>query len=426
MAGQRGSTALRCGRLLLATAALPVALAACAAAPAAIGAAAPAAAPSALQRRCAQPAAPSTAAPSTAASSTAAPSTAASSTAASSTAASDPGQAIAQPPAARHEALSETGSTLLLPLLQAWAGAYQQRFPQVSISTQSTGSGTGIRDASAGTVDIGASDAFLSSGDLVKNPALLNIPLAVAAQQVDYNLPGLKPGVHLRLTGTVLAQMYQGTIRTWDAPAIAALNPHVALPGTRVVPLHRSDSSGDTFLFTSYLSTHDPAWNRAIGYGTTVAWPPVPGSPGQHGNSGMVTGCRATPGCVAYVGISYLSAALAAGLGEAELANALGQYELPTPASISAAVAAFVSATPANETISMVNGPAPGGYPIVNYEYAIVRSSQPDSTKARDIRAFLHWAVTAGNSARYLAQGRFQPLPAAVVTLSGQQIAKIR
>jgi len=331
-----------------------------------------------------------------------------------------------RPPAGQHETLTETGSTLLFPLLHAWAAAYQQQFPQVHIRTGGTGSGTGIRDASAGTVDIGASDAYLSSGDLVHNPALLNIPLAVAAQQVDYNVPGLRAGVHLRLTGTVLAQMYQGTIRTWNDPAIRRLNPGVTLPPDPVVPLHRSDSSGDTFLFTSYLSTHDPAWNRAFGYGTTVAWPPVPGSQGRRGNSGMVTGCQATRGCVAYVGISYLSAALAAGLGEAELANALGQFELPTPASISAAVAAFVSAIPANETISMVNGPAPSGYPIVNYEYAIVRSRQRDAVAAQDIRAFLHWAVTTGNSARYLSAGRFEPLPAAVVTLSGQQIATIR
>ena len=385
MAGQRGSALVRYGSLLLAAAILPVTLAACATAPAAI--------------------------PATAANPAAAPSA---------------GQTIPAQPAAQHETLTETGSTLLLPLLHAWAGAYQQQFPQVRISTGGTGSGTGIKDASAGTVDIGASDAYLSSGDLVKNPALLNIPLAVAAQQVDYNLPGLKAGVHLRLTGAVLAQMYQGTIRTWNNPAIGKLNPGITLPPARVVPLHRSDSSGDTFLFTSYLSTHDPAWNRAIGYGTTVAWPPVPGSRGQQGNSGMVTGCQATPGCVAYVGISYLSTALADGLGEAQLANALGQYELPTPASISAAVAAFVSATPANETISMVNGPAPGGYPIVNYEYAIVRGRQPDRTRARDIQAFLYWAVTTGNSAQYLGAGRFQPLPKAVVTLSDQQIATIR
>jgi phosphate transport system substrate-binding protein len=385
VAGQRGSALVRYGHLLLAAAILPVTLAACATAPAAI--------------------------PATAANPAAAPSA---------------GQTIPAQPAAQHETLTETGSTLLLPLLHAWAGAYQQQFPQVRISTGGTGSGTGIKDASAGTVDIGASDAYLSSGDLVKNPALLNIPLAVAAQQVDYNLPELKAGVHLRLTGAVLAQMYQGTIRTWNNPAISKLNPGITLPPARVVPLHRSDSSGDTFLFTSYLSTHDPAWNRAIGYGTTVAWPAGPGRRGQHGNSGMVAGCQATPGCVAYVGISYLSAALADGLGEAQLANALGQYELPTPASVSAAVAAFVSATPANETISMVNGPAPGGYPIVNYEYAIVRGRQPDRTQARDIQAFLHWAVTTGNSAQYLGAGRFQPLPKAVVTLSDQQIATIR
>jgi phosphate transport system substrate-binding protein len=385
VAGQRGSALVRYGHLLLAAAILPVTLAACATAPAAI--------------------------PATAANPAAAPSA---------------GQTIPAQPAAQHETLTETGSTLLLPLLHAWAGAYQQQFPQVRISTGGTGSGTGIKDASAGTVDIGASDAYLSSGDLVKNPALLNIPLAVAAQQVDYNLPELKAGVHLRLTGAVLAQMYQGTIRTWNNPAISKLNPGITLPPARVVPLHRSDSSGDTFLFTSYLSTHDPAWNRAIGYGTTVAWPAGPGRRGQYGNSGMVAGCQATPGCVAYVGISYLSAALADGLGEAQLANALGQYELPTPASVSAAVAAFVSATPANETISMVNGPAPGGYPIVNYEYAIVRGRQPDRTQARDIQAFLHWAVTTGNSAQYLGAGRFQPLPKAVVTLSDQQIATIR
>jgi phosphate transport system substrate-binding protein len=98
---------------------------------------------------------------------------------------------------------------------------------------------------------------------------------------------------------------------------------------------------------------------------------------------------------------------------------------MPTASAISAAVSTFVSSTPANETISMVNGPAAGGYPIVNYEYAIVSSTQPDATKAQDIKAFLHWAITAGNSAQYLNQVRFQPLASAVVSLSDEQIAKI-
>jgi phosphate transport system substrate-binding protein len=321
--------------------------------------------------------------------------------------------------------LSETGSTLLYPLFGDWASAYHRKFPSVSFTTAATGSGTGIADASAGNADIGASDAFLSSGNLVANPGLLNIPLAIAAQQVNYNLPRLSPHVHVRLSSAVLARMYRGQITTWNDPAIARLNPGVSLPAIKVVPLHRAESSGDTFLFSSYLSTGDPLWNSAIGYGTTVAWPHVPHARAEEGNGGMLTGCVATPGCVAYIGISYLSQALKAGLGEAELQNAAGQFTLPTGASLRAAVATFVPATPANETISMVNGPARAGYPIVNYEYAIVATRQRSAVKARDVKAFLHWAITAGNSARYLDRVRFEPLPPAVVSLADAQIARI-
>lgn len=329
-------------------------------------------------------------------------------------------------PAAAHVSLSETGSTLLYPLFGNWASAYHQEFPSVSFTTAATGSGTGIADASAGTADIGASDAFLSSGNLVSNPGLLNIPLAISAQQINYDLPRLGPGVHVKLNGAVLARMYRGQITTWNDPAIARLNPGVSLPGIKIVPLHRAESSGDTFLFSSYLSTGDPLWNSAIGYGTTVAWPHAARARAEKGNGGMLTGCAATPGCVAYIGISYLSQALKAGLGEAELQNAAGQFALPTGASLRAAVASFVPAIPVNETISMVNGPARTGYPIVNYEYAIVATRQPSAVKARDIKAFLHWAITAGNSASYLNQVRFEPLPPAVVSLADAQIARIR
>jgi phosphate transport system substrate-binding protein len=333
--------------------------------------------------------------------------------------------ALPASPAPGPATISESGSTLLFPLLRTWAARYHSLNPQLTITTAETGSGAGIADASDGKVSIGASDAYLSSGDLVDNPTLLNIPLAISAQQVDYNLPSLGAGVHLSLSGEVLAQIYQGQITRWDDPAIAALNPGVPLPGTAVVPLHRADSSGDTFLFSSYLSTHDPGWNSAIGYGTTVAWPQVPGAAGMTGNSRMVSGCKATPGCVAYIGISYLSQALAAGLGEAALQNASGQYLLPTPGSISGAVTSFVSSTPANETISMVNGPAAGGYPIVNYEYAIVSTRQRSAAAARDIKAFLRWVITTGNAASYLSQVQFQPLPGPVVTLSDTQITSI-
>jgi phosphate transport system substrate-binding protein len=321
--------------------------------------------------------------------------------------------------------LSETGSTLLYPLMQSWATAYHQRYGQVTISTAGTGSGAGIQGAADGTANIGASDAFLSSGDLVDNPSLLNIPLAISAQQVNYYLPQVPASQHVKLDGPVLAQMYDGAITNWDAPAIRNLNPGIHLPNLKIVPLHRMDSSGDTFLFTTYLATIVPAWGSAIGYGTTVAWPNVPGALAETGNSGMVLGCRQHPGCVAYIGIAYLDLATGAGLGEAELSNAAGRYFLPDAASISAAAASFVSLLPANETISMINGPATDGYPLVNYEYAIVSTRQP-AAKARDVQAFLHWAITTGNAASFLGPVRFQPLPAEVVALDDAQIARIR
>ena len=328
-------------------------------------------------------------------------------------------------PAAAKVTLAETGSTLLFPLFGAWATAYHQQFGSVTITTAGTGSGKGIALASAGKADIGASDAFLSSGNLVQNPSMLNIPLAISAQQVNYNLPRLGAGVHVNLSAAVLALMYEGKITNWRDQRIAALNQGVSLPDLRVVPLRRIDSSGDTFLFSSYLST-DPAWNAAYGYGTTVAWPAAAGAHAETGNSGMVTGCAATPGCIAYIGISYLSKAQAAGLGEARLENAAGHFELPDGPSMRAAVDKFIPVTPTNETISMVNGPASNGYPIVNFEYAIVSMHQPNFTKARDLTAFLHWAITAGNSAQFLGQVRFEPLPTAIVTLADDQIARIR
>ena len=152
----------------------------------------------------------------------------------------------------------------------------------------------------------------------------MNIALAIAAEQVDYNLPGVTE--HLKLNGKVLAAMYQGTIKTWNDPQIAALNPGVNLPATPVVPLHRSDGAGDTFVFTQYLSKQDPdGWGKSPGFGTTVDFPAVPGALGENGAGGMVTGCAETPGCVAYIGISYLDQATQKGLGEAQLANAFRQ-----------------------------------------------------------------------------------------------------
>jgi phosphate transport system substrate-binding protein len=347
-------------------------------------------------------------------------------TTSASTAATTTGGAVTveTPPTAT---LTETGSTLLYPLFNLWVPGYNAKYPQVTIQTAGTGSGTGITDATNGTADIGASDAYLSSSEVTATPTLLNIPLAISAQLVAYNIPGVT--AHVKLTGQVISSIYQGKITTWNDPAITALNTGLTLPATPIVTLHRSDSSGDTFLFTSFLSKTDPTgWGTPIGFNTTVPWPNAPGALGENGNSGMVTGCKATPGCIAYIGISYQTQALQAGLGYAQLANAKGNYELPTQTAIAAEAASFVNTTPANGTISMIYGSAATGYPIINYEYAIVNSAQSSTSTAKAIRSVLEWAIsgTYGNNATYLSQVAFQPLPATVTTQSAKQIQKIK
>jgi phosphate transport system substrate-binding protein len=323
--------------------------------------------------------------------------------------------------------VTETGSTLLYPLFNLWAGGYNAEFHSVTVSTAATGSGTGLADAAQGTVDIGASDAYLAPSQLTTTPTLLNIPLAISSQLAAYNIPGVT--AHLVLSGKVLSEMYQGKITSWNNAAIAALNPSVTLPNIPIVTLHRSDGSGDTFLWSTFLSDADPSgWGKTIGYNTTISWPNAPGALGENGNSGMLAGCKATTGCIAYIGISYLTQALQDGLGYAALVNGKGQAVLPTPTTIVAETAGFTKKTPATGTISMEYGKIKNGYPIVNYEYAIVNSSQSSSSTAKDIRSVLEWIVNAkdGNSPSYLNQVSFQPLPASVVAQSLKQIKKIQ
>jgi phosphate transport system substrate-binding protein len=322
--------------------------------------------------------------------------------------------------------LTEAGSSLLFPLFQIWAPAYHTEVPNVTISPAAGGSGLGISDAIAGTVSMGASDAYLPQSVVSKDPNLENIPLAISAQMVNYNLPGVTK--HLNLSGQILSQIYQGKITTWNDAAIAAANPGVTLPSTKIVPLHRSDGSGDSFIFTTYLSDADPSgWGTKYSYNTNFTGPPISGALAENGNGGMVTGCAATPGCVAYIGISYLSKTNAAGLGEAKLKNAAGNYMLPNASTIVAEASGFASKTPPNETISLIYGPAPQGYPIINYEYAIVSTRQPNATTASAVKAFLSWASdpAKGSAPSFLNQVGFQPLPASVVALSTAQINKI-
>ncbi len=322
--------------------------------------------------------------------------------------------------------LTETGSTLLYPLFNIWIKDFQNQFSNIAVTTGGTGSGTGISEAASGVVNIGASDAYLSNSNTTQYPTLENIALAISAQEINYNIPGITG--HLKLSGKILSAIYQGKITKWNNSQITALNPGVNLPNMTIVPVHRTDGSGDTFIFSTYLSKSDPSgWGTSVGYGTSVSWPTVSGAEGAEGNGGMVSTCKATPGCVAYIGISFNSQIQQAGLGEAQLENASGNFELPNPTTIGAEASSFISKTPANEAISLVFGPAPNGYPIINYEYAIVNTTQSSQSTAKAIQTLLNWAVSPkyGNSPVYLNQVEFQPLPASISKLSETLISKI-
>ena len=332
------------------------------------------------------------------------------------------------PPRAK-VAISETGSTLLYPLFQLWAPAYHKHYPNITITPQGTGSGTGISDAEAGSIDIGASDAYLSPTDFAQYRGIMNVPLAISAQMVNYNVKGVPASTHLKLDGGVLAAIYEGHITNWDDPHIKSLNPGVKLPNEKIVALHRSDSSGDTFIFSTYLSDSNPGgWGKSIGYGTSISFPSISNALAEEGNGGMVTGCEKTPGCIAYIGISYKHETDSGHLGEAMLQNRSGTFHLPVATTIISEAGAAYEQTPPDEALSLVYDGARGGYPIINYEYAIIPPTERNAATAQAVKALLYWAIDpkGGSSPSFLDQVRFQPLPTSIARLSAAQIAKVK
>jgi len=323
-------------------------------------------------------------------------------------------------------ALHETGSTLLYPLFQQWVTDYTHVAPQVTISTGATGSGAGIAAAMAGTAQIGSSDAYMSDQQAEQNPQLVNIPLAISAQTVNYNIPGLN-GAALKLDGRTLAGIYFGRITEWDAPAIVAMNPGVKLPHRQIVPIRRADASGDSFIFTQFLDFSNQAWEDQIGYGTSVAWPDVAGERTATGNAQMVQTLAGTPYSIAYVGISFHDAIAQASLGTARLENQSGQFLLPTPETVGAAASMLDSRTPPDERLSLVLAPGAQSYPLINYEYVVVSRRQPDSATAAALRGFLLWAISldGGNSGKYLSSVGFIALPDFIRGMSEHQIGLI-
>jgi phosphate transport system substrate-binding protein len=304
------------------------------------------------------------------------------------------------------------GSTLVAPLVSEWQPEYDKK-AEVAVTYGAIGSGGGIAQITARTVDFGASDAPLNEEQFKEAKGVVQIPWALAATTIAYNVEGVSN--QLKLTGPVLAEIFEGKVTTWNAPAIAQLNPGVKLPSTKITPVYRSDASGDTFALTNYLSQISPEWKSKIGNSTEVKFP---AGIGAKGNSGVGGAISSTNGSIGYIAIAYV---LENKFDYALIKNAAGNYPVPGIPSISAAAAALKS-VPANNEVSIVNPPASaaGAYPISTFTYALVPEHSP---KASTLKPFLKWAVTEGQ--QFGAKLDFAPLPAKVVAADEATIEKI-
>jgi phosphate transport system substrate-binding protein len=322
--------------------------------------------------------------------------------------------------------LAETGSTLIYPVFRIWAADYPKTHPGVTVTAAATNSGAGVEQAISGAAQIGVSDAYMSDTQVRDNPLVINVPMAISAQTVNYNIPDLN-GQNLKLDGPTLAGIYSGKIQSWDDPAIAAMNTGVKLPHNAIAPIHRSDVSGDTFIFTQYLTFTTPSWEYSPGYGTTITWAPAPNALTADGNAGMIAKIHDTPYSIGYVGVSFHEDVAKAGIGTAALKSYDGEFLLPTPQAIEAAAAALWPRTPQDERLTLVNAPGANAYPLINYEYAVVTKKQPSPETAAALRSFLLWAIAPDETnAQYLANANFIPLPAHVWVLSHDQIEEIK
>ncbi|MHB0939359.1 MAG: phosphate ABC transporter substrate-binding protein PstS [Armatimonadota bacterium] len=310
--------------------------------------------------------------------------------------------------------LNGAGATFPFPLYSKWFSVYEAKGARINY--QSIGSGGGIKQLQAGTVDFGASDAPLSDEEMKTMPApVVHIPTVAGAVAVVYNVPGVGKG--LRLTGDVLAAMFLGEITKWNDKRITALNPKAKLPNLPIIIAHRSDGSGTSYIFTNYLVAVSPAWKTKVGAGKSVNWPVGLGGKGNEGVAGTV---MKMPGALGYVELAY---ALQNKMTYAFMKNKAGAFVEPTVASTTAAAAGSVAAMKKDVRVSIVNAAGKTAYPIAGFTYILLYKNQPDLTKGKTLVNFLLWAIKDGQS--YAAKLEYAPLPKEVVKINEAALKKI-
>jgi phosphate transport system substrate-binding protein len=309
--------------------------------------------------------------------------------------------------------LTGAGSTLVAPLMANWINGFEIK-EGIPVKYSAVGSGTGISQITARTVTFGASDAPLTPQQAAACNGCVQIPWALSATGIGFNIPGVKK---LNLTGKLLAGIYFGKITSWNDPKIKKVNPKAKLPNTPITPVFRSDGSGDTYAFTNYLSKISPAWKSEIGYATTVGFK---AGVGAKGNAGITATVTKTPGAIGYISASYL---IAAGLGAASIENKAGNFEVPNLKNIEEAASQVKSVPPSNE-LNITNTPAKAklAYPISTFTYVIAPHNGAEPEKGY-LKQFINYAITKGQS--YGAALDFAPLPKVVLNAAKAAVGSL-
>ena len=320
-------------------------------------------------------------------------------------------------PALGQTTLNGAGATFPYPMYSKWFSEYHKAHPDIEINYQSIGSGGGIRQVLAQTVDFGASDGPMSDEQLSQaKTKILHIPTVMGAVVPAYNIPGVT-GEEVKFTPDILAGIFLGKIASWNDPALVKANPGVNLPNQTIVVIHRSDGSGTTYIWTDYLSKVSSDWQNQVGRGTSVKWPVGLGGKGNEGVAGMI---RQMQGGIGYVELIY---AVQNHITSGSVKNAAGTFVKASLDSVTAA-AASVKNMPADFRVSITNPPGKDAYPIASFTWLLIPATSKDAAKGKILADFLNWMVDDGQ--KMTADLTYAPLPEGVAAKVKAAIKQVR
>ena len=300
--------------------------------------------------------------------------------------------------------LNGAGATFPYPIYSKWFSEYHTLHADVQVNYQSIGSGGGIRQVEAGTVDFGATDGPMSDEQIAASKVkVLHVPTVLGAVVPAYNIPGISGEV--KFTPEILAGIFLGKISNWSDAAIAKVNPDIKFPNQNITVVHRSDGSGTTYIFTDYLSKISPDWQSAAGKGTSVKWPVGVGGKGNEGVAGMI---RQLPGSIGYIELIY---ALQNKINYGSVKNSAGQFVKASLESTTAAAAGVKM--PADFRVSITNPPGKTAYPIASFTWLLIPTNPADKTKGKMVKDMVLWALDNGES--MASSLSYAPLPKEVV-----------